>query len=372
MDPRLKQEIEELRECAMDPTERVTKLLRRAKIVAAKFGDSSMASWLSLELGGYPEGTLPPDWRRARGLLRSWSGQAWLPIDFSVDPELGKAVPDWLPIGHEIAQIEALAEGEGPFAHRPADELNSLVGAPVAFRVPRAQFRSILEAVRERVLDWTIELEKNSSPTQMIATEQASEDSMPTESDQNANPRRVFIIHGRNLNAAVELARFVRALGLEPLDFDELRAEMGGTPTVADIVTEGMKRCQGVIALFTGDEWAALRPEHRGPNDKGEAIQRWQARPNVIFEAGMAFARDRKRVVFVQFGDVDLFTDVAGVHVLRPTNAESGARHTLRNTLRAMGCPVNESAAWMTEGDFESCVVPGGAQPQDPFRDLER
>jgi hypothetical protein len=77
----------------------------------------------------------------------------------------------------------------------------------------------------------------------------------------------------------------------------------------------------------------------------------------MIFEAGMAFGRDRERVLFVLLGNVELFTDVQGVHVFRPTNRPDGPRATLRRTLKNLGCPVSENTAWMSQGDFESVVV---------------
>lgn len=172
------------------------------------------------------------------------------------------------------------------------------------------------------------------------------------------DPAKVFIIHGRNTRAAHEMAHFVRALGLVPIAFDELSAAMGGTPTIADIVTRGMDEAQGVIALFTADERAELRPDFHKPQDKEVEVARWQARPNVIFEAGMAFGRNRDRVVFVCLGSVELFTDVAGIHVLSPSNDPKGHRDTLRCKLMAMKCPANDSSAWMAAGDFEGCVLP--------------
>jgi hypothetical protein len=116
------------------------------------------------------------------------------------------------------------------------------------------------------------------------------------------DPTSVFVIHGRNADACAEMGIFLRACGLKPINFGDLRAEMGGTPTIDRIVEAGMARAQGVVALFTPDEYAALRPSLRAKDDRGDAIARWQARPNVIFEAGMAFGKDRDRVVFVVLG----------------------------------------------------------------------
>jgi predicted nucleotide-binding protein len=186
------------------------------------------------------------------------------------------------------------------------------------------------------------------------------------QADPKPDPKSVFVIHGRNTDAAKQMGIFLRAMGLRPVDFDDVRADLGGTPTVADVVIEGMNRAWGVIALFTGDEWAELRPAHRHAHDKAADKARWQARPNVMFEAGMAFGRDRNRVFLVQLGSVELFTDVAGVMTLRLDNNPAGARHTLREALRRNGCDVNDDKAWMTEGNFETCLQPS-ANVRSPF-----
>lgn len=186
------------------------------------------------------------------------------------------------------------------------------------------------------------------------------------------NKSKVFIIHGRNLEAAKEMGYFVRSLGLTPLYFREVRASIGGTPTIVEIVEQGMEEAQGVIALFTADEFASLRTDFREKHDRDEDIMRWQARPNVIFEAGMAIGRDRSRVVFVLLGDPKLFTDLVGVHVLRPTNDPKGDRSTLMHTLaNGMKCAVTaHSTEWMAAGDFEKCVqqLPE-VNVRDPFGD---
>ncbi len=185
-----------------------------------------------------------------------------------------------------------------------------------------------------------------------------------------ADKRKVFVIHGRNLEARKQMGIYLRALGLEPINFDDLRAGLGGTPTIADIVMAGMAQAQGVVALFTADEYAALKPDLRGPGESGEMVERWQSRPNVLFEAGIAFGIDRNRVVIVKLGKVSLPSDFGGIHALSPTNDPSGHRNTLRNTLKGMGCAVGDGSDWMKDGDFEAAATVGlsGVSPKDPFR----
>jgi predicted nucleotide-binding protein len=168
--------------------------------------------------------------------------------------------------------------------------------------------------------------------------------------------KKVFVIHGRHMAARKQMGIFLRALGLEAINFDDLRASLGGTPTVADIVARGMEEAYGVVAMITPDEYATLRPDLCNKGESGEMVERWQARPNVMFEAGMAFMKDRNRVVFVKFGKVSLFSDVAGIHILSPTNDVTRDRRVLRKTLKSMGCDVNDLDEWHEAGDFDAVI----------------
>jgi predicted nucleotide-binding protein len=42
------------------------------------------------------------------------------------------------------------------------------------------------------------------------------------------DPKRVFIVYGRNSRAHEALKLFLRALKLNPLDFDEVKNDLGG------------------------------------------------------------------------------------------------------------------------------------------------
>ncbi len=184
--------------------------------------------------------------------------------------------------------------------------------------------------------------------------------------------KKVFVIHGRNEAAQTEMGIFLRAMGLEPLWFHDVRKMMSGTAYVLDVVKRGMEEAQGVIALFTADEFAALHPQLRIQGEAEEQVQRWQARPNVIFEAGLACGMASDRVAFVLFGKAKLFSDVAGIHVFWPTD-EFGAksdRAQLRGLLASgMKCSVNLSSdEWMHAGKFDSVrnALPE-VSTRDPF-----
>jgi hypothetical protein len=184
---------------------------------------------------------------------------------------------------------------------------------------------------------------------------------------------KVFVIHGRDNTARHEMGVFLRSMGLEPLWFRDVRKNMSGTVQIIKVVEHGMELAQGVLALFTPDEFAALHPVLRKKGESGDAVQRWQARPNVLFEAGLAYGRDPDRVAFVLFGDAKLFTDASGMHVFWPTNEHGpdSSRAQLRGLLGGgMQCMVNkDSDDWMTAGNFDAVTTGlSGVSARDPFR----
>jgi predicted nucleotide-binding protein len=187
--------------------------------------------------------------------------------------------------------------------------------------------------------------------------------------------KRVFVIYGRNQNAYNQMVLFLRALKLDPKPFLEVAGELAGIPSVFDIVRHGMNQAAGVVALFTPDEWAALRPTHNLNGETSVESRRWQSRPNVIFEAGLAIGLDpeKNRTILVKLGqDVSLFSDVGGIHTVDLNNGHA-SRNYLRDKLRAAGCiPDMETGEHLhidRAGNFEDCVqFPDEQAPEDPFR----
>lgn len=184
---------------------------------------------------------------------------------------------------------------------------------------------------------------------------------------------KAFIVHGRDIAARDELAKFLAAVGVDDLSFSTVAASLGPMPFVADIVREALRKADIVLVLFTPDESAILydAPSGRwlGNHDTGS---RWQARPNVLFEAGVCFGQHREKTVLLTLGaDFQLFSDVGGVHIVRMH--ESGARDKLLARIQSVipaAAPIRED--WRSpavSGDFESCIRRRWA-PYDEIQDL--
>ncbi|WP_239004920.1 MULTISPECIES: TIR domain-containing protein [Myxococcus] len=144
---------------------------------------------------------------------------------------------------------------------------------------------------------------------------------------------------------------FLRAIGLKPLEWTQaLALTKQGAPYIGEILDAAFSEAQAVIALFTGDDEARLRETSLGGPQ--EALTP-QARPNVIFEAGMAMGRCPDRTVFVEIGILRPFSDIAGRHVIR-FDGRHQTRHALAKRLRLVGCEVNTVGSdWHEAGEFE-------------------
>ncbi|MBL8934995.1 MAG: nucleotide-binding protein [Archangium sp.] len=179
--------------------------------------------------------------------------------------------------------------------------------------------------------------------------------------------KTVFIIYGRNTQASTEVEKFLLAVGLRPLTFQEARRKAGTQPSVFEIVKFGVSTAQAVIALFTPDEWSALDPTFIYPHDRDSERARWQARPNVPFEAGLAMGLNQGGTILVTLGAVELPSDISGLHQFRLSN-EPSHRHEFRRLLKQLGCPVDEDGTHFLDaakaGDFSA---PKARATRDPF-----
>ena len=171
--------------------------------------------------------------------------------------------------------------------------------------------------------------------------------------------REVFVVHGRNLAVRDALFTFLRSMRLDPLEWSEAVQATGKTlPYTGEILDAAFSRAHAVVVLFTPDDEARLREPFRNASDPPHEVDlTGQARPNVLFEAGMAMGRSEDRTVLVELGTLRPFTDIGGRHTIRLDNTTQ-RRQELAQRLEAAGCPVNrEGTDWHTAGDFEAAMA---------------
>jgi len=177
------------------------------------------------------------------------------------------------------------------------------------------------------------------------------------------DPRKVFVIHGRNDAARRGLFEFLRSVGLSPIEWSEALGMAGeASPYIGDVLDAAFGAAQAVVVLETPDDIAYLHPSLTDPDDP-ECQPQPQPRPNVLFEAGMAMGRDPKRTVIVELGQIRVFSDIHGRHVVRLDNSVA-KRQDLAQRLQKAGCSVNLSGTdWHGSGDLTPPAPPGGGMP---------
>jgi len=178
----------------------------------------------------------------------------------------------------------------------------------------------------------------------------------------SSKKRKVFVVHGRNTEINKAMFSFLRSIDLVPLEWGMLRKETGvPSPYIGEILDKAFEIAQTVLVLFTPDDMSLLQKKFWQKNDPPyEHIPYSQARPNVLFEAGMAMGRHSQNTVLVQIGDVKPFSDIAGRHLLYLDNS-SEKRQELIARLADTGCALNASGVdWHTTGDFQ-------IEPPDPI-----
>ncbi len=162
---------------------------------------------------------------------------------------------------------------------------------------------------------------------------------------ESADPRKVMVVYGRDGEARLAMFTLLRALGLQPQEWGALVEATGSAaPYIGEILDNAFAVAKAVVVLFTPDDEARLRPELHGSEEAGhETALTPQARPNVLFEAGMALGIHPDRTVLVELGKLRPFSDIYGRHVVRLDGTVRPLRDIARR-LKMAGCAVDESA----------------------------
>lgn len=165
----------------------------------------------------------------------------------------------------------------------------------------------------------------------------------------------VFVVHGRNEALRRSMFEFLRALGLNPKEWEAAVLEAkGGNPDIGDIIETAMKKVSAVVVLLSPDDEAKLKDEFCKRDEKRtEGKLQGQARPNVIFEAGLALGSHPEKTLIVQVGKVRKFSDIAGKHIAHLSN-DTARRNDVANRLHKITGKVSKVGSdWISAGNFD-------------------
>lgn len=173
---------------------------------------------------------------------------------------------------------------------------------------------------------------------------------------QKTKENTVFVVHGRDAKVRDAMYEFLGALGLKPREWGHAikaaRAK-GGNPYVNDAVAKIMEQAQAIVVMLSPDDEAKLKDQFVAKDERQtEGKLRGQARPNVIFESGIAIGTHHKKTVMIQIGNVKPFTDIVGMHIPH-FSGDDKSRNDLANRLARLGCSIDRDGDyWLRAGDF--------------------
>jgi hypothetical protein len=155
--------IPELIAMASEPTVKTTDLLRKALVAARLLKQPEWAAWINHELQGYSDGVELPAYRRLRGeLVANNPARGWIPLHAD-SPELVELLTA-CSLGSAVSELEDLASSGYParlsFTPYQVAILRPMLEVPMtpALSLGASKLRSLLDAVRNQVLMWSLDL----------------------------------------------------------------------------------------------------------------------------------------------------------------------------------------------------------------------
>jgi hypothetical protein len=161
----------ELQKDAIDSCSKVSDLLRKAYVVAKKLKVKEFAEWIDLELKGYTEAPELPDYRSVTGQVKAFNPyNGWIPVLLH-DHEIAEGLSHNL-LKQPVAELENLVESaksqdmpfltmEFPKKVEQALMKNFDVDFIPALILDVSQVYGAVEAVRNTVLNWALQLEED-------------------------------------------------------------------------------------------------------------------------------------------------------------------------------------------------------------------
>lgn len=262
--------VSELHEAVLSVDKPASQLLRYAITAAARLNDHEMLDWAQTELKGYGERKVP-EYRIAKGqLMATDSFGRHLPCTFSESSKL-QARLESCPMHYPLPEIEDFVVGATQdsmlqvyFEPETEQKLRrTFKGAMSVFRVIQVgQCKRILSAVRDRIFQWSLDLQKNN--TEIEGTFQASSRRVEEASVAHTGAGRMIqadnYIHVEGLSQSpfqIQPIGSTQSVSFENLDLDavsraiaSLSQELAATQSHSTIVQELKNELQTIKGLL--------------------------------------------------------------------------------------------------------------------------
>jgi len=254
-------------------------------------------------------------------------------VDIARDNLRGAAGPD---VGQDASGLFAADQALGRWLTQQLDDHLSYL------RIDIAQTSRARESTAE-------ELARPAPPEPVTASPGAS-----GTTGADATRRRVFVVYGRDTQLTRCFFDLLRAVDLRPLEWEQLVEATGrATPSLAEVVAYAPHFAQATLVLLSADDIVELHSDLYLDGDKAHERDRGaQARPNVLFELGLAQMAYPGNTVIVEVGNMRPLSDLAGLTVVRFDGSTEAIKKVIHR-LEVAGCAVDDSGTdWLDSGRF--------------------
>lgn len=159
--------INEIQKGSLDDTVSVESLLRRVKLAASKLKLGALEAWVDSELNGYIGEV--PEHRTLYGQPAAWHQTGgWMPIQ--IEDAFFADLLSTAKLAQSVGSLRDMIEKSSsrifhfPFPPELVANVSKLMSyntARIVVQIPRGGIVSVLDSVRNKVLDWAIEMERN-------------------------------------------------------------------------------------------------------------------------------------------------------------------------------------------------------------------
>lgn len=160
-----------------------------------------------------------------------------------------------------------------------------------------------------------------------------------TKETEKMKSRKVFVVTGRDESLRLSIFNMLRALKLEPMEWmDVLKSTGQPSAYIHDAIKKSIDDAGAVVIIMAPEEKAQMVEKFR--SEAGDDKEYFQPRPNVIFEAGLALGTKEEKTIILQFGDVRIFSDIIGKHIVKykGKSREMEFKNDLFHKLQMAGC----------------------------------
>lgn len=272
--------VQELQRDAIGSVVPISELLRKAMVVARKLALKDFSAWVESEMRGYAFGKDVPEYRRIHGDIKAWNPvYGMIPVELRLPSDMAEVLTRW-PVMQPISEVESLVASmrETPgsathmtFSQGQMEAIYSIMQTnaqfPLHFMAQVVPFEGIIQAVRNAVLEWALQLEADGivgeglsfSPEEKKMAESNSNQlsigaiigTMNGSQLQQSSPHATQTLSNTSGVSLSDLGQFTRELGKwiqsAPLSDDE-RAELSADLSTVESQIESPKPKNGIIS----------------------------------------------------------------------------------------------------------------------------